>query len=256
MSGNNLSVTIITKNEEDRVGDAIRSVQFSDEIIVLDSGSCDGTVALCRSLGARVVETDWPGYVSQKNRALEYVTHEWVLSIDADERVTPELAKDIQKTLAKEVSVDGFMVNRRQWYLGRWIRHCGWYPDRRVRLFRRSRSKWSGTDPHDYIEVNGTSGVLTGDLIHYPYRDLSDHLDTINRYSTIFAREAYSQGRRTHWWDLIFRPPIFFVRRFILSRGFLDGLHGLLVCSMGAFYVLSRWMKLFELQRGCGRNSR
>jgi glycosyltransferase involved in cell wall biosynthesis len=254
MNSVGLSVTIISRDEEDRIGDAIQSVAFADEVVVLDSGSRDGTVALCQSLGARIVETDWPGHVAQKNRALEYATHDWVLSIDADERVTPELKNSIQKILSGNPPVDGYSVARRQRYLGRWIRFCGWYPDRRVRLFRRSRCRWGGIDPHDRIEVNGPVRSLSGDLLHLPYRDLSDHIATIDRYSSIFAREAHARGRRARWWDLVFRPPLFFARRYFLSLGFLDGIHGVLVCGMGAFYVLCRWMKLFELQRELNRN--
>ena len=255
MKEKGLSVTIIARDEEDRIADAIRSVGFADEIVVLDSGSRDGTVALCRSLGARVVETDWPGYVAQKNRALKHTTHEWVLSIDADERVSPGLAEAIKKALATDPPVSGFLVARRQRYLGRWIRFCGWYPDRRIRLFRRSRCRWGGTDPHDRVEADGPVRRLSGDLLHEPYRNLADHLATINRYSTIFAQQAQAQGRRARWWDLVFRPPLFFLKRYLLNLGFLDGIHGVLVCAMGAFSVLCRWAKLYELQMGMARNS-
>jgi (heptosyl)LPS beta-1,4-glucosyltransferase len=255
MKDQGLSVTIIARNEEDRIADAIRSVLFADEIVVLDSGSTDGTVALSRSLGARVIETDWPGYVAQKNRALEFAKHDWVLSIDADERVSDELAKSIRTSLSKSPAVAGFWVARRQRYLGRWIRFCGWYPDRRIRLFRRTASRWVGTDPHDRIEVRGTAGRLSGDLLHIPYRSLSDHVDTINRYAAIFAKEAQSQGRRARWWDILFRPPFFFLKRYLLNLGFLDGVEGMIVCGMGAFHVLCRWAKLFELQKGLARHS-
>lgn len=255
MKNQRLSVTIIAKDEEDRIGKAIRSVTFADEVIVLDSGSEDKTVALCRSLGVRVVGTDWPGYVVQKNRALEYAKHNWVLSIDADEWVSDELAESIQMALAGNPEVIGFWVARRQRYLGRWINHCGWYPDRRIRLFRRSQCRWVGTDPHDRIEANGPTHRLSGDLLHESYRDIADHVSTINRYSSIFAREAQEQGRRARWWDLVFRPPLFFLKRYLLSLGFLDGIHGVVVCGMGAFYVLCRWVKLLELQRGLARHS-
>lgn len=244
-----ISVTIIARDEADRIADAIRSVDFADEVVVLDSGSRDETVSISRSLGAKVVETDWPGYVAQKNRALDQVRHEWVLSIDADERVSPELAESIRRVLSDGPQPDGFSVSRRQWYLGRWIRHSGWYPDRRVRLFRKSRCRWVGVDPHDRVEVGGRVARLSGDLLHLPYRSLEDHLDTINRYSTLFARESRKLGRRARWWDLVFRPPLFFLKRYVLSLGFLDGFHGIIICGMGAFYTLCRWSKLFELQR-------
>jgi glycosyltransferase involved in cell wall biosynthesis len=255
MKGKGLSVAIIARDEADRIAEAIRSVRFADEIVVLDSGSKDDTVSISRSLGARVVETDWPGYVAQKNRALEHVTHDWVLSIDADERVSPELAVAIQRALADDPSVAGFRVARRQRYLGRWIRFCGWYPDLRIRLFRRNRCRWVGTDPHDRIEADGPVHRLKGDLLHEPFRDLADHLAKINRYSAIFAREAQAQGRRARWWDLTFRPPLFFLKRYLLNLGFLDGIQGMVVCAMGAFYILCRWAKLYELQKGLARSS-
>jgi glycosyltransferase involved in cell wall biosynthesis len=250
-----LSVAIIAKDEADRIAEAIRSVRFADEIVVLDSGSRDETVAVCRSLGARVIETDWPGYVAQKNRALTHVQNDWVLSIDADERVSPELADSIQKALTGDPPADGFAVARRQRYLGRWIRFSGWYPDRRIRVFRKSRSRWVGMDPHDRIETTGPVLRLKGDLLHDPYRSLSDHIATINRYAALFAQGAYAEGRRAHWWDLFFRPPLFFIKRYLLNLGFLDGLPGLVVCSMGAFYTHCRWAKLYELQRGAGKPS-
>jgi glycosyltransferase involved in cell wall biosynthesis len=248
-----LSVTIIARDEEDRIGDAIRSVSFADEIIVLDSGSRDATVSVSRSLGAQVIETDWPGYAEQKNRALGHARHDWVLSIDADERVSPELADSIRAVLADGPPSDGYAVARRQWYLGRWIRHCGWYPNRSIRLFRRSKSRWVGLELHERVEVDGTVGRLSGDLLHLSYRNLSDHLKTIDRYSTLFAQESRTRGRRARWWDLVFRPPLFFLKRYLLSLGFLDGVHGIIVCGMGAFYTLSRWSKLFELQRSPAR---
>jgi glycosyltransferase involved in cell wall biosynthesis len=244
-----LSVTIIARDEEDRIGDAIRSVSFANEIIVLDSGSRDRTVSICRSLGARVIETDWPGYVTQKNRALDHVNHEWVLSLDADERVSPELAESIRTVLNDGPRSDGYAVARRQWYLGRWIRHSGWYPNRSVRLFRRGKGRWIGLELHERVELDGTVGRLSGDLLHLSYRNLSDHLKTIDRYSTLFAQEGRTRGRRARWWDLVFRPPLFFLKRYFLSLGFLDGVHGVIICGMGAFYTHCRWSKLFELQR-------
>lgn len=231
-----LTAVIITRDEADRIEDALRSVAFADERLVLDSGSTDATVALAEALGARVLRTDWPGYVAQKNRALAEARGEWVLSIDADERVTPALAASIRSALASPGAVDGFRVSRRGWWLGHRLGHGDWYPDRKVRLVRRDRARWSGRDPHDVLSVTGEVRDLAGDLDHHPYRTLSEHLQTIDRYTRIDARD----GR---WWDAAIRPPWSFFRAYVLRGGFRDGLPGLLVAALGALYTLLKWSR-------------
>lgn len=245
-----LSVTIIARDEADRIGDAIRSVRaLSDDVVVLDSGSIDATVSIARNLGARVIETDWPGYVAQKNRALRYVRHDWVLAIDADERVSPELALEVRRVLAREPGVVGFTVPRLGFWEGRPIRHGTWYPDTRVRLFRRDRARWTGRDPHDHVVADGPVGHLSAPLHHFPFRHLGEHLQQVDRYSRLMAEGARAAGERAHWWDVVFRPILHFVKGYLLRMGFLDGVRGFCVASFGAAYVLSKWSRLYFADR-------
>lgn len=245
-----LSVTIIAKDEADRIGDAIRSVGFADEVVVLDSGSSDDTVAVARALGARVVQTDWPGYVAQKNRALVYASHDWVLGLDADERVGPTLAAQIQGVLAQErPAAHGYRFARLSWWEGAPIRHGSWYPDARVRLFDRTRARWTGLDPHDRVEVEGAVARLEGQLEHHPFRDIGEHLQQVDRYSALMSEGLHAAGTRARWWDLVFRPPLHIAKSFLLRAGFRDGVRGLAVAGLGATYVLLKWVRLWLRQR-------
>ena len=244
-----LSVTIITQDEEANIADALRSVAFADETVVVDSGSSDGTVEIARKLAGKVLHHDWPGHVAQKNYAVGQATHDWILSIDADERVSGELANQIKAILAGP-DADGYRVRRKAFYLGRWIRHGGWYPDYRVRLFHRRRASWKGVDPHDLVAVDGKVGTIDADILHYTYNSISDHLCTINSYTTISARRYRELGRRCRWWDLVLRPPAAFLQKYLVKRGFLDGRTGLVICLLHGYYVLLKYAKLWELSHG------
>jgi glycosyltransferase involved in cell wall biosynthesis len=244
-----LSATVVCRDEAAKIRECLESVRFCDEIVVVDSGSTDGTLALCRELADRVVEREWPGYVAQQNFALSQVTGEWVLSIDADERVTPELAQEITAVLSQAPSDDGFLIPRRVHYLGRWIDHSGWYPAARLRLFRRDRGRWQGVDPHLYAVVDGSTGRLRGDIIHHTYDDIADHVRTLNRFSSVLANEHHARGRRFSWASLIFRPPLEFLRKYVFRRGFLDGAPGFYVAAVSAFYVFLKFAKLWEAER-------
>ncbi len=241
-----LSVVIIARDEADRIGDAIRSAAFADEVVVLDSGSTDGTPDVVRALGARVVATGWPGHVAQKNRALAEAACDWVLALDADERVTPALATAVHAALAVDPEVDGFTVDRRNVWLGRPLAGGGWYPDRRLRLVRRDRARWVGEDPHDRLEVRGPTRHLDGGIEHHPYRHLGEHLATIDAYT---ARWAEGTRHRARWWDLAFRPPWRFLRGYVLQGGFRDGVRGLVVAALGALYALLKWSRLWLRER-------
>jgi glycosyltransferase involved in cell wall biosynthesis len=242
-----LSVCIVAMNEEDRIAECIESADFADEWIVIDSHSTDRTCEIAAEHGARVVERDWPGHVEQKNFALDQAAHDWVLCLDADERVSPELRASILAALERPELPDGFECARRTWYLGRWIRHGGWYPDRKLRLFRRSRGRWGGVNPHDHVFTEGRVERLDGDLLHYSYRSLSDHLATIDSFTTIAAREKHARGRRASVLDLVGRPAWKFLRMYLLKCGFLDGLPGLVAAVTGSFYVFLKYAKLREL---------
>lgn len=249
-----LSATVICKDEVEKIRGCLESVRFCDEVVVVDSGSTDGTLDLCRELADRVIERGWPGHVAQKNFALDQARGEWVLPLDADERVTPELAAEVRRVLAEGPRFDGYRITRHVHYLGRWIDHSGWYPEPRVRLFRRSRGRWGGVNPHDEVRVDGAVGDLRGEIVHYTYDDLADHVHTLNRFSSILAQEHGARGRRFSWPALLLRPPLEFLKKYVVKRGFLDGAAGFYVAALSSFYVFLKFAKLWEAERvGKGR---
>jgi glycosyltransferase involved in cell wall biosynthesis len=245
-----LSVCIITRDEEDRIGDCLASLEgVADEVVVVDSGSTDRTRALAAERGAKVIEHEWPGHVQQKNHAVARASHEWVLCIDADERLSPELARAIERLRsAGPGEVRGFYLNRHTRYLGRWIDHGGWYPEWRLRLFDRGAGGWTGVNPHDRVEVQGPTARLDGDLFHHTYRSVSDHLRTIDNFTTIAARERRRAGRRFSVTMMLVGPAWRFLRMYVLRRGFLDGLPGLVLALMAGYYVFLKHVKLLELE--------
>jgi glycosyltransferase involved in cell wall biosynthesis len=243
-----LSVVLITHEEADRIGSTLDSIRFADEVIVVDSSSTDGTRDRCRTWGARVIIRPFDTFAAQKQFALEQASSPWVLALDADERVSDTLAASIRAVVASDPgAVRGYAIARRNFYLGQSIRFAGWYPDRKVRLVARGFARWTG-DLHERLEVDGPIGRLEGDLLHHSYRDLADHHRRIERYATLWARQAAARGRKAMAIDLLFRPAWYFFRRYVLAMGFRDGRAGLLLCGMGAFYVFMRYAKLAELQ--------
>ena len=249
-----LSVTVITRNESANIAAALESVSWADEIIVVDSQSTDGTAAIARRHATRVEVRDWPGYSAQKNFAAALAVNDWILSIDADERVTPELAAEIQSVLDREPAARGYRVPRVTWYLGRWIRSTDWYPDYQLRLYDRRAGSWNGRRVHESVELQGPPGQLRHDLQHYAYRDLSHHLQTIDRYTTLAAEQWHADGRRTSVVELIVHPTLAFLRNSVLRGGIRDGAAGLLVSRLNAYYVFLKLAKLWEMrQRSAGK---
>jgi glycosyltransferase involved in cell wall biosynthesis len=248
-----VSVCVVAMDEESKIADCLRSADFADEWIVVDSHSRDRTREVAASCGARVIERDWPGHVRQKQFAVDQASHEWVLCLDADERVSPELRASIVAALGRADLPAGFEFARRTWYLGRWIRHGGWYPDTKLRLFRRAEGGWTGVDPHDRVEVRGRVERLAGDLLHFSYDSVSDHLRTIDSFTTIAAREKHAAGERAGAARLFLHPLGKFLRMYVLKAGFLDGFAGFHVAATGAFYVYLKYAKLRELGRGRDR---
>lgn len=245
-----LSACVIARNEADRIEGCLASLDWCDEIVVIDSHSTDRTREVAEACGARVVERDWPGHVAQKEFAIREAKNDWVLCVDADERVSEDLAWEIAALRAADFpNFAGWRMPRLSSYLGAWIRHGTWYPNRQLRLFDRRRGRWSGTNPHDRVELSGPAGELKAPLHHHPYRDLDDHLDTINRYTTTMARELHARGRRPRIADLAFRPAWRFVRFYLLERGFLMGWRGLLMATLAAHYVGLKYTKLWLLHR-------
>jgi len=243
-----LSVTIITLNEADHVAEAVASAAWADEVIVVDCGSSDATVALARAAGARVETRGWTGWIDQKNFAAGLAINDWIFSLDADERITPALASEIGRVLSREPDYRGYRVPRVTFHLGRWIRTTDFYPDFQTRLYDRRAARWQGKYVHESVQIDGPSGQLTQELQHYSYRDLSDHLDRINRYSTLAARQMHEAGRRSTAAHLLLHPPAAFLRNYLLRRGFMDGTAGLTLSMINAYSVFLKFAKLRELQ--------
>jgi len=242
-----LSVTIITLNEADHVAAAIASAAWADEVIVVDCGSDDETVALARSAGARVATRAWTGWIDQKNFAAGLAVNDWILSLDADERIPPALASEVRALLATEPAHRGYRVPRVTFHLGRWIRTTDFYPDFQTRLYDRRAARWRGGHVHESVAVDGPSGQLTQELEHYSYRDLSEHLERINHYTTLAARQMHENGRRATALHLLMHPPAAFLRNYILRRGFMDGTVGLTLSAVNAYSVFLKFAKLWEL---------
>ena len=248
-----LSVVVITLNEASNIDDALASVAWANEILVVDCGSTDETVALARRHTDRVSHRDWTGYGDQKNHATGLATHDWVLSLDADERVSPELATEITTLLGQGPTHRGYRIPRTTRYLGRWIRTTDWYPDRQLRLYDRRVAVWSADRVHESVRVNASVGRLRHEIRHHSYRDLSDHLARIDRYTTLLATQLLDDGRRAGLLDLVVHPPVTFLRNYLLRRGCVQGVPGLVVSLMNAYYVFLKHAKLWELrneQRG------
>jgi glycosyltransferase involved in cell wall biosynthesis len=247
-----LSVTIVTRNEAADIGEALQSVAWADERIVVDSHSTDETVALARAQADRVEVRDWPGYIQQKNYAASIARHDWILSLDADERVTPALASEIRRLLNADPPCVGYRIPRVTWHLGRWVRTTDWYPDVQLRLYDRRSAEWTGRYVHESVKARGPVGRLNGELQHFAYRDIADHLETIDRYTTYAARQMYEDGRRAGFLEIASHPPLAFLRNYIARGGIRDGVPGLIISGLNAYYVFLKFAKLRELQQGSG----
>jgi len=244
-----ISACIITFNEENNIGRCIDSLQgVADEIVVLDSHSTDRTREICEAKGARVTTHPFAGYIEQKNLALKESKHPHVLSLDADEALDENLKKSILH--AKENwDADGYTMNRLTNFCGRWIRHTGWYPDRKLRLFDKRRGKWAGRNPHDRYEIKGDHRIrhLEGDILHYSFYTIAQHIDTVNKFSTIKAQVMFEKGRKVYFWNYIVNPGFKFFRDFFLKLGFLDGFYGYVIARNSAHGVFLKYAKLRKL---------
>jgi glycosyltransferase involved in cell wall biosynthesis len=244
-----VSVTVITLNEAEHIGAAIDSAAWADEIVVVDSGSTDGTADIARAKGATVLSREWAGYVDQKNFAAARVSNDWIFSLDADERIPPALRAEIRALLSSEPSKRGYRVPRVTFHLGRWIRTTDFYPDFQTRLYDRRAARWRGKYVHESVSVDGPVGQLRHDLEHYSFRDLRDQLDRVNHYTTLAARQMREAGRRAGPLDLLVHPPAAFLRNYVLRRGILDGTVGLTISLVNAYSVFLKFAKLWELQQ-------
>ncbi len=248
-----LSVSVLSFNEEENIGRALASIQdIASEIVVVDSHSTDKTREIARSYGARVFEESWKGFVAQQSSALEKCEKEWVLSIDCDEVVSPEL-KDSIIAAVTNPHAHGYYMNRKTSYLGKFLHHA-WQPDWKLRLVSKSAlPRWGGYNPHAVLSISGKTKKLSGYLFHYSYKDVRDHFDKVVEYSRVVAEEYSQRGRAFRLYNLILNPLAAFVREYFLKRGFLDGVRGLAVAASVTFYTFIKYLYLWELQRVNGR---
>lgn len=244
-----LSVIVIVKNEEADLRDCLASVNWADEIVVVDSGSTDGTLAIAREFTQHVYERDWQGFGVQKNRALSYASGDWVLSLDADERVTPELRREIQAVLDSDTACDAYDIPRLSNYCGRSMRHSGWYPDYVTRLFRRGSARFSGDLVHERLLVDGVIGQLKAELLHYAFDGMEEVLRKMDMYSSAGAQKMQQRGRKATLTGAVLRGVWSFVRTYLLRGGFLDGREGFMLAVSNAEGTYYRYVKLMLLNR-------
>ena len=242
-----ITATVITLNEEHNIASALESLSWADEIIVVDSESTDRTVEIARGFTDRVFVRPWPGYSAQKNFAAEQATHDWIFSLDADERVSNNLAEEFKRLMADvQTPAAGFEMPRLTFYLGRWIKHSGWRPDYKRRLYDRKSARWRGDYVHETLEVDGKVEKLKGDILHYTVRDASEHHLRMDRYTTMAAEQAHSQGKRSSIARMLVSPALVFVRSYVFKLGFLDGIPGLAIARFAAHYEFLKNLKLWE----------
>lgn len=243
-----ISVVIITHNEEDNIGGCLESVKWADEIIVVDSESSDKTEEICARFGVTFYTERWRGFAQQKNSAIEKATKGWILSLDADERITPALHDEIVTALRSDNPKEGYFIARRNFFLGQWIRHCGWYPDYTLRLFKRGRGRFGMREVHESVEFDGRVGRLTCPMEHYTYTSLKGFMERLDRYSTLAAQELLKEQKRYGIHHILFRPPFTFINMYVVRAGFLDGYYGFVLSVLYAFYTFLKYIKLRELQ--------
>jgi glycosyltransferase involved in cell wall biosynthesis len=239
-----ITATIITLDEERNIARAIESLRCADEILIVDSSSTDRTVELAENLGARVIEANWRGYSAQKNWAAEQAAHDWILSLDADEALSEALEAEIWNLKKSGPQFDAYTMPRLARYLGRWIMHSGWYPDRKVRLYDRRKSHWIGEFVHESVQVGGRLGHLESNILHFTCDSLSEHMKTMDRYTTLAAQELVARKVKVPMHKLILDPAWTFCKSYFIQRGFLDGAEGLTIAHMAAFYSFLKYSKV------------
>jgi len=243
-----ISACVIAGNEERNMDRCLQSLTWCDEIVVVDSFSTDQTVEICRKYTDRVYQHKWLGYIGQKNLIRGMAKYPWILFLDADEEVSPALKDEIQAIFEKGPSrILGYQFPRKVLYLGKWICHGEWYPDTKLRLFKKEHGRSQGREPHDQVVVDGPIRTLKNCIFHYTYDDISEHLATMNRFTSITAREKHREGYRYKWSDWLLRPGWRFFKAYILKRGFLDGRRGLLIAWISTFAVAIKYAKVWEL---------
>ncbi len=249
MKREKISVCITACDEEQKIRNCLRSVAWADEIVIVDSFSKDRTLEICREFTKRVYQHEWLGYIGQKNLVKEMAEGPWILFVDADEEISPKLRDQILAEFesGRNRDVEGYEFARKVHYMGCWIEHGEWYPDYKMRLFRKDCGLCSGKEPHDRITVKGKVQRLSGDLYHYTYANIHEQLETLNKFSSITARDKFENGKKFRWCDLLLRPPFRFFKAYFLKRGFLDGRQGFVIAVCSSYGVFIKYAKLMEL---------
>ena len=240
-----VSVVIVTRDEERNIEDALRSAQGFAEIIVVDSFSSDRTIEICRDYTDRIYQHEWPGFAKQKQKAVDYATSPWVLILDADERISPELRDEIA-SVVQNTDCEGFYLPRKNFFLGRWIRYSGWWPDSTLRLFRKGKGVIEDREVHEKVLVQGMVCNLKRPLLHYTYRTLTDYMRKIEIYSVLASREIRKKSGRPGAASLLFKPLFTFVKMYFLRLGFLDGMHGLVLALLYGYYTFLKYVRAWE----------
>lgn len=243
-----VSAVIITHNEEHNLPAALESVKWADEIIVVDSMSTDRTIEVARQYTDKIYQQPWPGYVEQKNFAISKAQHEWIFSIDADERVSNELRLEIEAWRQAEHSLNGYFIPRKSYFLGRWIKHTSWYPDEKLRLFHRDHGRWEGGRVHESVYVAGKTGHFRGELLHYSYRKISDYLARLELYSNLAAEDYLERGKKISFFTLMLNPVFNFIKNYLVKQGFRDGTPGLIISILSSISAFFKYAKLWELR--------
>ena len=243
-----VSLVIITLNEEKNIERCINSASWCNDIVVIDSFSSDKTAEVAKKLGARVYSEKWRGYGEQKNLGTSMALNEWVLSLDADEALSPQLSEELKNLVSSNPKKDAYECPRRSWYMGRWIFHGGWYPDLQTRFFNRTAAKWSTSKVHERLIASSTER-LNSELLHWPFESLAHQIEKNNKYSSLGAQEQKHQGRQFSLLKLIFKPAIKFIETYIFKLGFLDGLPGFIIAVRAGYSVHLKMAKLYELEK-------
>ena len=245
-----VSGVVVCFNEEANIERCLKSLLWTDEIVVVDSYSTDKTISICKRYTDRIYQRKWPGINKQKEYAVSLTRNEWVFVLDADEVVSEELSKEIMERLKYDNErYDGYMVKRHTHYLGRWINHGGWYPDYKLRLFKKEKGYFAGEDPHDKIIVDGEVSKLKGEIYHFTYQDISHHIRTINNFSDVVSRSMWNHSEKFILSKMLIKPMIKFAETYIYKLGFLDGMPGLMIAVLSSYYVFLKYAKLWELKR-------
>ena len=242
-----ISTIIITYNEEKNIRRCLSSIDWVYEIVVVDSGSTDDTKKIASEFTQRIFDIKWEGFGKAKEYAKDKASNQWILSVDADEVVAQDLKEEILNITKSEDSLDGYYIPRKSNFLGKWVKHGGWYPDYVLRLFKKDRAKFNHSRVHEKVEVDGEIGYLKNVLLHYTDPDFTHYLEKLNRYTSLGAEELFNKGKRANLFDVVFRPLAIFLKMYFLKKGFLDGLTGFVLAVSSAFHVFSKYVKLWHL---------